>query len=382
MENLPRTHFRAPRIIHAESSPVAALLHICARVARSDSTVLLTGETGTGKEVFARFLHEHSSRASGPFVPVNCGAIPETLLESEFFGYERGAFTGATRNRKGRFAAAEGGTLFLDEVGELPLAMQVKLLRVLQERAYEPVGSVESVATNVRVIAATHRDLEADAAAGRFRRDLYYRLFVCPVELPPLRARPMDVPLLFQTFWAERGQDRPVDAAVVEALCRYSWPGNVREMENLVERMSVIVESGTVTLADLAQFPQLRGVLSVTPVPATLTPAVPVPPTMPLAGSGEEALGEFRGALSGVLERHGLPRRMPELLEWFETVMVDAALSASHGNKRLAAHMLGLQRTTLVEKLRRRERAAGAPARRGGEEEAEPMLPGAAPHAA
>ncbi len=172
------------QLVHAPDSPMVELFRTCSRIAASEATVLITGETGTGKEVVARLIHARSPRAGKPLIPVNCGAIPETLLESELFGYVKGAFTGAVGNRRGRVAAADGGTLFLDEIGELPLSLQVKLLRVLQERSYEPVGSAESVPANFRLVAATNRDLAAEVEAGRFRRDLYYRLLVCPVEVP------------------------------------------------------------------------------------------------------------------------------------------------------------------------------------------------------
>jgi sigma-54 specific flagellar transcriptional regulator A len=221
-------------IICSARSPLLGLMQSCKRVAPSESTVLLGGETGTGKEVFARYVHQHSRRAGKPFVPVNCGAIPEALLESELFGHVRGAFTGANANRKGRVAMAEGGTLFLDEIGELSLPLQVKLLRLLQQRTYEPVGSAESVTANFRLIAATNRNLTEEVEAGRFRRDLYYRLMVCPVTLPPLRARPGDVRVLFNHFWRARGERRTVHEGVMTALELHTWPGNVRELENLV----------------------------------------------------------------------------------------------------------------------------------------------------
>ncbi|MCM2332878.1 MAG: sigma 54-interacting transcriptional regulator, partial [Anaeromyxobacteraceae bacterium] len=227
---------RGPNIVHGPDSPLVELVRTCRRIAASDATVLLTGETGTGKEVFARHIHEHSGRRGRALVPVNCGAIPETLLESELFGHVRGAFTGAVASRRGRIAAADGGTLFLDEIGELPLSLQVKLLRVLQERSYEPVGATESVPADFRLVAATNKDLAAEVAAGRFRRDLYYRLLVCPIEVPPLRARNGDATRLFQHFWSARGERRPLDPTVLEALSAHDWPGNVRELENLVER--------------------------------------------------------------------------------------------------------------------------------------------------
>src|SRR2546423_1324984 len=227
-------------LVHAASSSLVEVKRTCLRIAPTDATVLLTGETGTGKEVFARLIHARSSRGTRPFVPVNCGAIPEALLESELFGYVRGAFTGAVTPRRGRVALAEGGTLFLDEIGELPLALQVKLLRLLQQRTYEPVGASESITADFRLVAATNRDLLQEVRAGRFRQDLYYRLNVCPLHLPPLRVLRGDVVALFLHFWKARGETRPFEPGVLGRLESHDWPGNVRELENLVERVSVI----------------------------------------------------------------------------------------------------------------------------------------------
>jgi sigma-54 specific flagellar transcriptional regulator A len=382
-------------LIHAAHSPIQRALQLSQRVARSEATVLLTGETGTGKEVFARFIHQNSTRAAAPFIAVNCGAIPEALLESEFFGHERGAFTGAVRSHRGRIAAAERGTLFLDEVGELPLSMQVKLLRFLQERSYEPVGSTTPVAANIRIIAATHRDLKAEVAAGRFRKDLYYRLLVCPVELPALRDRPMDVPLLFDHFWAQRGETRPVAADVMDLMCRYSWPGNVREMENLVERMSVCVEGPTISRDCLFMFPQIQEpALQVDGLEASLA-APPGPPTVPDLGDVfapvssaaaasplpplpaktdvpvvVETEDDYRHGLLAFITAHGIPTRLQETLSWLEGAVLDQALAATGGNRRHAAAMVGMQRTTLVEKLRRRGRLN--PPQPGDEEVTDP----------
>src|SRR5450432_285594 len=241
----------ADGLIYSPGSPLVDIRRACLRIAASDASALFTGETGTGKEVFARIIHSHSGRRDRQFVPVNCGAIPETLLESELFGFVKGAFTGAIANRRGRVALAEGGTLFLDEIGELPLPLQVKLLRLLQERTYEPVGSSESVSANFRLITATNRDLADEVRAGRFRSDLYYRLHVCPVRLPALRERRGDIAPLFRFFWARRGETRPVEAAVMDCLSAYAWMGNVRELENLVERVSVCAEGDVIRLSDL-----------------------------------------------------------------------------------------------------------------------------------
>jgi sigma-54 dependent transcriptional regulator, flagellar regulatory protein len=372
------------RIICGPTSPIHDIVKTCKRIASTDATVLLTGETGTGKEVFARLVHEESPRASRPLVPVNCGAIPEALLESELFGHVRGAFTGATQNRRGRIAAADGGTLFLDEIGEMPLSLQVKLLRVLQERRYEPVGSTEAIPADFRLIAATNKDLAAEVAAGRFRRDLYYRLLVCPVEVPPLRQRLGDVPRLFSAFWASRGETRLVEPQVIEALDSYDWPGNVRELENLVERLSVCSDGTVIRLRDLP--PYVRGrepqrppavalaaatLSALTPIPADLPASTPAP--LASAPAPADACGrplEDDAAAPLRLLEGGAPIRLdgslaegrsvdlPRLLRTLEDSYIDAALARTGGNRKAAADLLGLQRTTLVEKLRRRNREA------------------------
>lgn len=405
-------------MICSTTSVMNEVMKSARRIAPSEATVLITGETGTGKEVMARFIHDHSSRAARPFVPMNCGAIPEALLESELFGHVRGAFTGAVAARKGRLALADGGTLFLDEVGELPLSLQVKLLRVLQERVFEPVGSSESVACNFRLVAATNRNLEAEVEAGRFRRDLYYRLMVCPIELPALRERADDIGVLFMHFWRERGETRPFEQAALETLMRYPWPGNVRELENVVERLSVLAEGPVVRAVDLPA--QLRNpprpsmptaplaalplseirppsptppgasevmvlppvtfdppLLTVVPPPPSQpavvasVPAMPLvvpsapparpmppPPGAPAEATGTVIVGAFGAEVPAVQPRPtppaNFPMDLPTLLRRIEDELIDAALQQAQGNKKAAADLLGLQRTTLVEKLRRR----------------------------
>jgi sigma-54 specific flagellar transcriptional regulator A len=391
-------------VVHAPASPIVEIIRTCRRIAPSDATVLLTGETGTGKEVFARLLHSSSGRTNRQFVPVNCGAIPETLLESELFGYVKGAFTGAVHPRRGRVALADGGTLFLDEIGELPLSLQVKLLRLLQERTYEPVGSSESVTANFRLIAATNRDLEGEVKAGRFRRDLYYRLHVCPVSLPSLRERPEDVSALFNHFWRQRGEQRPIAPEVMRCLESYSWPGNVRELENLVERISVCSEGRTIRLTDLpamvrgeentetrfidqierdALTAQVPSLVQPAPPPAIVAPPAPAPvptpapitPAPPMAYDRDEDSGvinvaELRdvtvdlpgnGAAPAFDPSLPLPVDLPQLLRDLEMSYITKALLQTGGNKKEAAKLLGMGRTTLVEKLRRRNTDASGP---------------------
>ncbi len=351
-------------LVHGPDSPLIDLIRACSRIAGSDATVLVTGETGTGKEVFARLIHERSRRAGRPLVPVNCGAIPEALLESELFGHVKGAFTGASASRRGRIAAAEGGTLFLDEIGELPVSLQVKLLRVLQERCYEPVGSAESVPANFRLIVATNRDLGAEVAAGRFRRDLYYRLLVCPIEVPPLRARRGDVAPMFSHFWNARGDSRPVDPTVLRVLEAYEWPGNVRELENLVERLSVCTEGAAIRVSDLPMHvrpPACTAVTESEPERLSAPPSEPsdCPAPRPVFRVVEDAPAAVPPlATLQAIALDDNPMDLPAMLRQLEQAYIDAALARTQGNKKAAADLLGLQRTTLVEKLRRRNRDA------------------------
>jgi transcriptional regulator with GAF, ATPase, and Fis domain len=238
------------------SDAMREVIEFIDKVADSDSTVLIQGESGTGKELIARLLHDHSARRERPFIPVNCGAIPDNLLESELFGHEKGAFTGALNTRTGRFEMAHGGTIFLDEVGEMPLPLQVKLLRVLQERCFERMGGSRTLDVDIRVIAATNQDLEHLVQEKRFRSDLFYRLHVIPVTMPPLRERATDVPLLINHFIARCNHSKQaaidgIDAEALEHLMAYGWPGNIRELQNLVERLVVLKKKGTIVAADL-----------------------------------------------------------------------------------------------------------------------------------
>jgi len=317
------------------SPRMVALDRLIRQVAPHDTTVLLRGESGTGKEMAARTIHEASNRRSGPFVAINCGAIPSELLESELFGHEKGAFTGAIATRKGRFELAEGGTLFLDEIGDMSLPMQVKLLRVLQERVYEKVGSNVTQKCNVRIIAATHRNLEqAIGPGGTFREDLYYRLNVFPIELPALRERVEDLPLLVAEFSARlaaNGHAAPtLSACALSALSGHPWPGNVRELGNLVERLAVMYPGRTVRAADLpAQYARLAPVIEF---------PQPVATREPLDGGVK-------------LTHEGIDLR--EHLAGIEIALIRQALARADGVVAHAAKILKLQRTTLVEKLRK-----------------------------
>jgi sigma-54 specific flagellar transcriptional regulator A len=311
------------------------------QVARFDSTVLISGESGTGKEGVARELHARSARASGPFVPVNCGAIPAELLESELFGHEKGAFTGALATRRGRFELAQRGTLFLDEIAEMSPVMQVKLLRVLQERVFERVGSCDVRQCDVRIVAATNRRLEDEVAAGRFRADLYYRLNVFPIQLPPLRARREDVPLLIEDLnlkLSSRGfPGVAFTAAAQRALESHDWPGNVRELENLMERIAVATLG---RMADLEDLPfRMRDEES---------PADTVP------GATDESSASAQPPPSVVLPVGGL--NLKQTLAAIENELIGQALARADGVVAQAARLLGVGRTTLLEKLRKESR--------------------------
>ena len=350
-----------------QSKRVRELLSLVARVAKSDSTVLITGESGTGKERIARILHEASPRAHAPFVPVNCGAIPEGLMESELFGHEKGAFTGAVTGRPGRFELANGGTIFFDEIGELPLPLQVKLLRVLQEKTYERVGGIRVQTANVRVLAATHRNLEEMSREGRFREDLFYRLSVIPVEIPPLRERKEDIPLLmafFQHRWEEEGRGDPVALGrdVQKALCDYPWPGNVRELENVMERLHVLHGGETVTVDLLPE--KIRQHLPAIPESLPSSAEIPSTPLSPQSDSSPDAGLPvlFEGASVNVLPdpaRLAVPIdtesdfSLTAFMGDIERTLVQKALERAGGNRSKAAELLGINRTTLIEKLKR-----------------------------
>ncbi len=295
------------------------------KVAKTDSTVLIHGESGTGKELVARAIHFNSERKYRPLVPVNCGAIPEELLESELFGHEKGAFTGAIRTRIGRFELAQGGTIFLDEIGDMSPALQVKVLRVIQEKQFERIGGVKTMTADVRIITATNQDLEELVAAKKFREDLYYRINVIPIYLPPLRERGIDMAILANHFLKKFNQQKKrnvtaIDAQAMAALTSYPWPGNVREMENLIEMLVVMKEDGTITIEDL---------------PNKIRKLQQEPKAICAIDLPEEGV-DFN-----------------KMLEDYERDLILRALDKCGGVKNKAAKLLNLKRTTLVEKLKR-----------------------------
>lgn len=316
------------------SEAMGHVLASAARVAGADATVLITGETGTGKEQVARYLHRHSARAHGLFVAVNCGAIPRELVESEFFGYKKGAFSGAASDRKGYFQLADGGTLFLDEIGEAPMELQVKLLRVIQEGEAWPVGADRPIKVDVRIVASTNRDLRGEVAKGTFREDLYFRLAVISLRVPSLRERPEDVRMLFQHF-LKRSQDRfrfrlgGVSEACLRILEGYSWPGNVRQLENEVERLVLMGGEGAhLHPEDLS--------------PYILEAAVP------------RATGSFRAV--GAEAESGESMRNLDLrfrLQELERSLIEEALGKVNGNRTHASRLLGITRQSLLERLKR-----------------------------
>ncbi|MGR9045524.1 MAG: sigma-54 dependent transcriptional regulator [Gammaproteobacteria bacterium] len=334
--------------LRGSSKAIAKVCKLIDQVAESDATVLILGESGTGKEVVARSLHDWSLRRSKPFVPVNCGAIPGELLESELFGHEKGAFTGALSSRQGRFELAEGGTLFLDEIGDMPMAMQVKLLRVLQERTFERVGSNKTLHCDVRIIAATHRKLEGEIKENRFREDLFYRLNVFPIEVPALRERPEDIPLLVKDIIArleaeKRGSVRLTDAAL-SLLMQHHWPGNVRELANLIERLAIIHPNGLVDAGDLPEKFQHYV------VPEGLQ--IHVEEVHEQDSDMERSSpAETLSPVSPQLPAQGID--LKEYLNDMESGLIRQALAECNGIVAHAAKRLKMRRTTLVEKLRK-----------------------------
>ena len=343
------------RSLVGDSPAVQRIRQVMSQVADTEVTVLITGESGTGKEVVARNLHANSCRTAKPFVPINCGAIPPDLLESELFGHEKGAFTGAISTRVGRFELAQGGTLFLDEIGDMPLPMQVKLLRVIQEQCFERVGGTKTMQTDVRILAATHRDLEEMISAGSFRQDLFYRLNVFPIEMPSLRERASDIPFLLNELISrmensKRGSVR-FNSAAIRALSCYSWPGNVRELANLVERMAIMHPHGVVGVQDLPRQYQSVDTRSADPVRSAL-------PADDAATVPDKQNASENAAIVQETDVHLLPLNGMDLKEYLtnlERSLIEQALEDCGGIVARAADRLNIRRTTLVEKMRKYE---------------------------
>lgn len=330
-----KTKYRFNNII-GQSKEIKNVLDLIARVSDSDSNILITGESGTGKELVAKAIHYNSPRSTEPFVPINCGAIPSELLESELFGHIKGAFTGAINNRVGRFEVANGGTLLLDEIGDLDILLQVKLLRVLQERRFEPVGSTKSMDADVRVIAATNMDLEQAVLDNKFREDLYYRLNVIPIHIPSLKERQTDIPLLLHHFMEKfnRTKNRNItgfSSEALELLYGYAWPGNIRELENLVERLSILKGSGQIQVTDLP----IKYRAASESIKDT-SPSQAVTATTPELESVSDDL-DFNSAVDA-----------------YENRLILRALEKTGWNRNQAAMLLKLNRTTLVEKIKKK----------------------------
>ncbi len=357
---VPTLGRRSPlfRSMVGSSEQIVHVRQLIEQVASADANVLILGESGTGKEVVARNVHYHSSRRDGPFVPVNCGAIPPDLLESELFGHEKGAFTGAISSRKGRFELADGGTLFLDEIGDMPAAMQVKLLRVLQERSFERVGGNKSIKVNVRIVAATHRNLETMIEDETFREDLFYRLNVFPIEMPALRERLEDIPLLIHELFA-RMEAEGVTAQLrfsqraIQSLMEHDWPGNVRELANLIERMSIICPDGVIDINQLPNKYRYGNVPDFEPEPYVCTEEQERDALSSMfADSFDDEFDDF-GSTNSLSELPPEGLNLKELLAELEVDMITQALEAQEWVVARAADMLGMRRTTLVEKMRK-----------------------------
>ena len=335
------------RCLVGQSSAMQRVRHEIEQVAPSDATVLILGQSGTGKEVVARNVHYYSKRRNKPFVPVNCGAIPHDLLESELFGHEKGAFTGAITARKGRFAMAEGGTLFLDEIGEMPMAMQVKLLRVLEERVFERVGSTASIEADVRIIAATNRNLEEMVKQGKFREDLYFRLDVFPIRLPTLAERIEDLPLLVKELISRLEQTssssvRFTPEAIV-ALSQYDWPGNVRELANQIERMAIKYPNGLVQPNNLPERIKVR-------ISQEAAPGLEINDVNSVMNQVDQ---RCRGISTPRVQIPAEGFDLKSYISDIEIKLIQDALDRSGGVIAHAAKSLGLRRTTLAEKMRK-----------------------------
>jgi len=335
--------------IFGHGKATAELLALMHKVAPTDVSIFVQGESGSGKEVLARQIHNLSTRADKAFVAVNCGAIPKDLMESELFGHVKGAFTGAIADRKGKIAAADGGTLFLDEIGDMPLEMQVKLLRVVQERVVDPVGSNASLDVDVRIISATHRSIDDQISKGEFRADLFFRLNVVPLLLPPLRERVEEIPEFINYFSSLhcRG-DKPVmlDQNFVNAILGYEWPGNIRELSNLMQRISVLYPGETVAL----------GAMPPSMLPAGLQHLVaelPIEPGSDDDGSNDNSYMDIVMSAKGVSAIGNKDLSLKETLNSVEKEMISRALNEVDGNVSMCARVLKVQRTTLIERLKK-----------------------------
>ncbi|MBW6521337.1 MAG: sigma-54 dependent transcriptional regulator [Desulfoarculaceae bacterium] len=335
-----------------QSQRMRQLFELITKVAEDEfATVLIRGESGTGKELVAKAIHTHSKRNKKNFVPVNCAAIPDDLLESELFGYTKGAFTGALQNKKGRIEYADGGTLFLDEIGDMKPSLQAKLLRVLQEKEFEPVGGLKACPVDTRIVAATHCDLEQLVSEGRFREDLYYRLSVIPLSIPPLKERRDDIPLLLEAFshtYSTRRGRKPLTFApqVIAALMSYEWRGNVRELENLIQHMSILYSGKDVRLEDLPE-----------KFTAGFDPSVPVDLPSLRDFSAQPEQTEDEGIVTAVTDISWESGHVDfnALINDFERQLIVQAMKITGGNKKEAASLLNLKRTTLLEKMKKKE---------------------------
>ncbi len=370
-KNRENTRHKGNKGLAGHSQAIFQIHNLIEQVAASNATVLVLGESGTGKEVVAKAIHRCSERHEKPFVPVNCGAIPSELLESELFGHEKGAFTGALTARQGRFEMAEGGTLFLDEIGDMPMPMQVKLLRVLQERTFERVGSNKTIQCDVRVIAATHRNLEKEIQENRFREDLFYRLNVFPIELPPLKNRAEDIPVLVKAlverFCAQGQSEVSFTEAALAMMMQHSWPGNVRELANFIERLTITHPNVTVDVEDLPEKFQSYSIPQGFVLPTNDNPpetevkkntnSTEAVATTDVTLDSQTQNPSSESSLS-VSKEAVLPEQGIDLKEYLNTLeinLIQQALNESGGIVAHAAKRLNMRRTTLVEKLRKYE---------------------------
>lgn len=346
---------RGKSFLDGHSHSIQNVCRLVEHVAITTANVLILGESGTGKELVARAVHKYSSRANHPFVPVNCAAIPSELLESELFGHEKGAFTGAISTHKGRFELAQQGTIFLDEIGDMDLHMQAKLLRVLQEKTFERVGSAKPIHADVRVIAATHRNLEDMVAEGNFREDLYYRLNVFPIDLPPLRRRAEDIPVLIYAITEQLKRDQGAEFSLtneaIRVLAHYPWPGNVRELSNLLERLSILYPNGSIGAEQLPDkmLDKIKNKSADTEVKAQPADYLDQHAADPL--DIIEQMTDNTGAIYGQLPESGFD--LKSYISDMEVHYIREALESTDGVVAQAAKLLGLRRTTLVEKLRK-----------------------------